>query len=52
MVLKPQDVLVVLKLVVTGEKPWSYNRLAVGLGMSPAEVHAAVKRLEAAQLVG
>ena len=52
MVLKPQDVLVVLKLVVTGEKPWSYNRLAVDLGMSPAEVHAAAKRLEAARLVG
>lgn len=50
MVLKPQDVLVLLKLLVIGEKPWSYSKLAVELGMSPAEVHAAAKRLQAAQL--
>jgi predicted nucleotidyltransferase len=51
MVLKPQDVLVLLKLVVIQEKPWSYNKLAIELGMSPAEVHAAAKRLQAAQLL-
>jgi predicted nucleotidyltransferase len=51
MVLKPQDVLVLLKLVVLGETDWTYNRLAVDLGMSPAEVHAAVRRAKAAQLV-
>ena len=50
MVLKPQDLLVLLKLVVIGEKPWSYGKLAVALGMSPAEVHAAAKRLLAAKL--
>lgn len=50
MVLKPQDVLVLLKLVALGEKDWSYNRLAADLGMSPAEVHAAVKRALAARL--
>ena len=44
MVLKPQDILVLLKLLVIGENPWSYNRLALELGMSQAEVHAAVKR--------
>jgi predicted nucleotidyltransferase len=50
MVLKPQDLLVLLKLVVIGEKSWSYSKLAVELGMSPAEVHAAARRLQAAQL--
>jgi hypothetical protein len=50
MVLKPQDVLVLLKLVAIDEKEWTYNKLAVELGMSPAEVHAAVNRVLAAGL--
>lgn len=50
MVLKPQDVLVVLKLVAMGQKPWSYAWLAVQLGMSPSQLHSAVKRALAAQL--
>jgi hypothetical protein len=50
MVLKPQDVLFLLKLVAIDKKTWSYNGLAVELGMSPAEVHAAAKRALAAQL--
>lgn len=50
MVLKPQDILVLLKLIVIAGTDWSYNRLAVDLGMSPAEVHAAAKRALAAQL--
>ena len=50
MVLKPQDILVLLKLVALQENDWSYNKLAVDLGMSPAEVHAAAKRALAAQL--
>ncbi|MEJ2378038.1 MAG: hypothetical protein P8Y71_22535 [Pseudolabrys sp.] len=50
MVLKPQDVLVVLKLVAMGQKPWSYARLGVELGMSPSQLHSAVKRALAAQL--
>jgi hypothetical protein len=48
--LKPQDIFVVLKLVVMGPKSWSYAELAVGLGMSPSQLHAAVKRLLAAGL--
>jgi predicted nucleotidyltransferase len=43
MVLKPQDVLVLLKLIVIDRNDWSYNGLAVELGMSPAEVHAAAQ---------
>ena len=50
MVLKPQDVMVLLKLVAIGNNTWSYNRLAVDLSMSPSEVHAATKRSLAAQL--
>jgi hypothetical protein len=50
MALKPQDVMVLLKLVSIGNISWSYNGLAVELGMSPSEVHAAAKRALAAQL--
>ena len=50
MVLKPQDILVVLKLVSMGQRPWSYAWLAVQLGMSPSQLHAAVKRSLAARL--
>jgi hypothetical protein len=50
MVLKPQDVLVLLKLVALGPGRWTYNVLANDLGMSPSEVHAAVKRSVAAHL--
>ncbi len=48
--LKPQDILVILKLIAVGSKPWAYNKLAVELGMSPSEVHAAIKRALAAGL--
>jgi hypothetical protein len=48
--LKPQDVLVLLKLVTLSGQPWSYAWLAVQLGMSPSQLHAAVKRALAAQL--
>ncbi len=50
MILKPQDVLFLLKLVAIGQDEWSYNRLAVELGMSPSEVHAAARRALAARL--
>lgn len=48
--LKPQDVLFLLKLVALGKKTWSFNKLAVELGMSSSEVHAAAKRALAARL--
>lgn len=50
MTLKPQDILVILKLVALDKGPWSYNSLALELGMSPSEVHGAVKRAIAADL--
>ena len=48
--LKPQDVLFLLKLVAMGKNHWSFNKIAVELGMSPSEVHAAAKRALAARL--
>jgi hypothetical protein len=49
-ILKPQDIFVMLKLVAFGPQQWTYNTLAVDLEMSPSEVHAAVKRARAAHL--
>jgi DNA-binding Lrp family transcriptional regulator len=42
--LKPQDVVVLLKLASREDATWSYPKLAVELGMSPSEVHASVRR--------
>ena len=50
MILKPQDVLILAKLVVIGGNDWSYGRMATTLWMSPSEVHAGVKRLIKAHL--
>lgn len=53
MILKPQDIVVVLKIVAMGKNrraSWSYASLALDIGMSPAEVHAGIKRLIAAKL--
>ncbi len=49
--LKPQDVVVLLKLALVSDERWSYNTLAVSLGMSPSEVHAAVRRATKAGLM-
>lgn len=48
--LKPQDILVLLKLMTVGSEPWTYASLAESLGMSASEVHAAVKRATKAGL--
>lgn len=50
MILKPQDIMVLLKLVVIGDNDWAYNSLAVELCMSPSEVHSAIKRALSANL--
>jgi len=50
MILKPQDIFVLLKLIAIGPAEWSYARLAVDLDMSASEVHAAMKRSLRAQL--
>ncbi len=51
MSLKPQDVLVLLKLLLWDERtPWSFAKLALEVGMSTSEVHAAIKRAEKCRL--
>lgn len=50
MVLRPQDVLVAVKLAL--RSPATYPELAKALGMSLSEVHAAVARATAARLLG
>lgn len=44
MILKPQDLLVALKLVALGSERWTYARLAKELGLSGSEAHAGVQR--------
>ncbi len=50
MMLKPQDIVVLLKLSVLESKEWSFASLAADLYMSPSEVHAGIKRATAARL--
>jgi hypothetical protein len=51
MILKPQDVVILLKLVALGREPWTYQRLAVELSISQSEAHAGVRRAVAARLM-
>lgn len=50
MILKPQDILIMLKLVALGERSWSYAWLGVDLDMSVSQLHSAVKRAVSAKL--
>lgn len=50
MTLKSQDILILLKLVTLHGRPWSYNRLANDLFMSPSETHSGIRRAAAARL--
>lgn len=50
MILKPQDVVILMKLVVIGKQGWSYSRMAGALWISASEVHAGVKRIVKARL--
>lgn len=50
-ILKPQDLLVTLKLVAIDDRRWSYNELALEIGMSPSEAHSAVRRATRAGLL-
>src|ERR1700689_608388 len=51
MALKPQDIVVLLKLLKSGGKRPTYAQLAVDLCMSPSEVHASIRRSRAARLI-
>ena len=49
--LKPQDIVVLMKILSKKSEPWAQGALAVELGMSASEVNAAIKRLLKANLV-
>lgn len=49
--LKPQDILVLLKLAVHPGEGWSYGGLASSLKLSSSETHAAIKRATLAGLM-
>src|SRR6056297_671212 len=51
MTLKPQDILVVLKLIAMGDRSWSYVQMANELSMSASEINAGVKRCLSANLL-
>ncbi len=50
MELKPQDLLVLLKVAAHAERRWTYAALGEALSMSASEVHASVKRAVASGL--
>lgn len=50
MQLKPQDIVVLLKLVALAGRSWTYATLALSLGMSPSQAYHAVHRARAVQL--
>jgi hypothetical protein len=49
--MKPQDILILLKLIVIGQRDWIYEELASELFMSKSEIHAGIKRAQAARLI-
>ena len=51
MALKPQDIVVLCKLLIEDEKELPYARMAEELGMSASETHAAIRRLQDGRLV-
>jgi len=51
MTLKPQDIVVLLKLIKARGKRPTYAQLAVDLYISPSEVHASIRRARAARLI-
>lgn len=51
MELRPQDVVVVLKLLASDFTPWSYSKLGEQLGMSASQVFGSVGRARAARLL-
>lgn len=50
MVLKPQDILLLVYIASHDDKPWSYATLAHSVFMSASETHVGLKRAEAASL--
>lgn len=51
MMLKPQDIVILLKLLIKEDEKWSYASLAAELFISASEIHAGIKRALAARLM-
>ena len=51
MSLKPQDIVVCLKLATWPDEGWRFESLASSLGISVSETHAAIRRLRWARLL-
>jgi hypothetical protein len=51
MELRPQDVVVVLKLLASGTRTWTYSQLGEELSLSPSQVFRSVDRAEIARLL-
>jgi hypothetical protein len=51
MELKPQDVVVLLRLVAYGQEMWTYTQLSADLDISTSQLHLAVQRCAAARLI-
>ncbi len=49
--LKPQDIVIVMKILAKGTQEWAQGSLAVELGMSVSEVNAGIKRSSHAGLL-
>jgi hypothetical protein len=49
--LKPQDLMVLFKLIAIGEKSSTYSNLSEALGVSSSEVHASIGRAKCARLL-
>lgn len=49
--IKPQDIVVLVKLIAQKDKNWSQNSLAYELCLSPSQVNDAFKRLVIAELI-
>ncbi len=43
MILRPQDIVILLKLMVLDGQKWTFAALADALSMSPSEVHQGLK---------
>ena len=49
--LKPQDVVILLKIIALDEKPWFHHTIAQDLGMSQSEVSQSLNRSKYAGLI-
>ena len=49
--LKPQDIVIVLKILAKDDEYWAQGSLAFELGMSASEVNAGIKRAIASGLL-